>query len=93
MNNKKAFLLLWKWAIKNFRRKWFKYKAIDKFLKDGEIEREGGKLYMVRKCFQTVKNNRVTEHWLTIKLFVLKPYIDTDLLREMKGTEDKKREE
>ena len=55
--------MLWKWAVKLFRMKWFRHKEIDEFLKEGEIMDDeyktwnyDGKLWKVQKCFQTVKD-------------------------------------
>jgi len=91
MTDKKAFLLLWKWAVKLFRMRWFHYKAVDNFLEKGVIPNdehryEGIKtLYMVRKCFETVKDGLTTQYWIKIELLISEPFKDIDLLTELKG--------
>lgn len=91
MKNKKEFLLLWKWAVKLFRRRWFRYKAIDRFLTEGKVECKKGEQYRytMRKSFAVTEDNEVTEYWIELEFYVMEPYIDIDLLTEMKGTEEK----
>lgn len=91
MKNKKEFLLLWKWAVKLFRMRWFRYKAIDRFLTEGKVECKKGEQYRytMRKCFVTIKDNDVTEYWIKLEFCVMKPHIDIVLLTELKGTEEK----
>ena len=73
MNNKKAFIRLWTWVIKIFGRRWFRHKAIDNFLKEGEVSCEYGQKFMMRKCFETVNNNYIREYWIKIEFYVTEP--------------------
>ena len=77
MENKIAFLKLWKWAKWYFRMRWFRHKNIDAFLKEGELECDEGKRYMMRKCYETLENDGkvIVEYWIKIDFYVLKrPY-------------------